>query len=464
MSRLEYLFYDQGKGFSLHNRRDFLKLLGGAFGAVWLSGCGGSDFSSPITGNSLILPTTYRLTPVFQSGTPLPGGSSVLVAAQGASNQDLPFPGGLLLNDQSQLFFHAVDNVGRLGIYRVDLNSANPSATIAKVIRNGDVLPDGNTAVHHSCGDLNNNNDFLIAIKTANGLNSLYLSRELGPLNRVLSAFDSLDSGITLHGHIKGSATLHDDSDFLFTSNFYDPTRSRGNSQGLFFVPKADTSKAELLLASGDLLPGLEATVNTIGHSQLHSQGRFVVHGAASPLSGQSSNPHLSYVLRGKVNEEHQLLGFHPDLPHSQMMPTSVAMGTAVMSPRLGHSSHSTLVHLSTNESELRVDGRVVYLAQAPGGASLSPRGNPIVSMLPPVFGPSGLFLVQLFTTQGMELVVSNGTQSATVMARGDKLDGQTINTILCGALARGANRRAEFATVVEFTNKQHAIVLGTPV
>lgn len=453
----------------MSSRRDFLKLLGLSLGSIYLSGCGDGGEEFVFTGNQP-LPNGYSFQTVALSGQALPDGEVLIVTQDVRDLRALPFPGGVLINDRRHVYFHATDTSGVRGIYRVELQADGTASEVTKVIRDGDLLPDGRQVVDHYGGDVNNANDFAVVVRDERRGKGIYLSRDGGPFERVLSSYQSLPSGLRLHGDIKASATIHDNADILFTSNFYDPEGEPSNAQGLFYMPRATAEESFLLLASGQLLPGTSAIVQTIGHGQLHSQGRFIVHGRAQPANfvppqaGAPKELPPTYVLRGQLDQPLELLVSHPALGNNGSLAGTVALGTAEMAPRLGLDNYSTLLHQTADRSELRIGRDLIWTGQAPQGGSLSPRGYPIISFLPPVFGPRGVFFVELFTTQGMELVAGSGQFYATVLARGDQLEGRTINTIVFGALPRSANIHGEIALVVEFTNGEHAIVVGRPV
>ena len=79
----------------MHNRRDFLKFLGLAVGAS-LSGCGSSSQEFFGEGGGTPVANAYRFVPLASSGQALPNKLAILAQA---TNDDLPFMGGVMIND-----------------------------------------------------------------------------------------------------------------------------------------------------------------------------------------------------------------------------------------------------------------------------------------------------------------------------------------------------------------------------
>ena len=86
------------------------------------------------------------------------------------------------------------------------------------------------------------------------------------------------------------------------------------------------------------------------------------------------------------------------------------------------------------------------------------------MSIIPHVFGPNGLLYFEVFTQQGMEIVVWDGSDAYTLLARGDVVDGKTVETIIFGALPDCVNANGDFAAIVEFDDGETDVYLGIPV
>lgn len=452
------------------DRRDFMKLLGTALGTAFLTGCGSGsedDFLGLAPGTSLSspLPNGYRFEPVLQTGSALPGGSFV-----SREPNKLPFPGGLILHDSGQLFVHARDQQGRLGMYRFDRvfeQSKTSESRLAKLlVRKGDALPGGGTVKRFSLGDANQAGTYATAILADDKKQGLFLHRDGSGLQRVLGQFTPLPAfGGEISGHFGQTVSIHDNEDLLFVAHYTHTGRSQKNGQALFFSENARVESTFPVVAQGDVLPGSTWTVASLGIGVLHDERGYIVQGTGQP-AGLRSRTHTrsrnrmqeTFVLRGQVGQPFQLLEAH------EQVGRHVANGSTIYGPRLGPGRrHITIAHLDQDRTEVRLNGQKLLTADNGRGGNPSPLGHPILSFLPPSMA-EGLAFFQVFTTAGMELVVTNGTNWRTLLSRGDVLGGKTINTLFFGALPRQATRRGYLAGVVEFTDKTHAVLVGSPV
>ena len=119
---------------------------------------------------------------------------------------------------------------------------------------------------------------------------------------------------------------------------------------------------------------------------------------------------------------------------------------------------------MDQNKTELRVNQRLLLQADFATGASLSPRGSAIISMFPPVFGPGDLLFLQIFTTDGSEIVVYDGRQFRTILGIGDLVAGKKVADMMFGALPESVNSRGELVAVVAFEDGELVVMLGLPV
>jgi hypothetical protein len=451
------------------DRRDFMKLLGTALGTAFLTGCGsGSEDEllglAPGTSLSSPLPNGYRFQPVVQTGSALPGGSTV----SGDPNK-LPFPGGLILHDSGQLWVHARDQQGRLGMYRYDdifeQRKIPEPASGRLLVRNGDPLPGGSTVKRFALGDANQDGTYATAISAENKKQAIFFHRGSG-LERVLGQFTPLQAfGGEISGHFGQTISIHDNEDLLFVAHYTHTGRGQKNGQALFFSENARVDSTLPVVVQGDVLPGSTWTVASFGIGVLHDQRGYIVQGTAQPAGLRSrthtrsrNRMHETFVLRGRVGEPFQLVEAH------EQVGKHVPNGSTIMGPRLGPGGrHITICHLDQDRTEVRLNGQKLLTADSARGGDPSPLGHPILSFLPPSTA-EGLAYFQVFTTAGMELVVTNGTNWRTLLSRGDVLSGKTINTLMFGALPRQATRRGHLAGVVEFTDKTHAVLVGSPV
>lgn len=438
------------------SRRQFLKLLGMAAGAT-LTGCGGGSSVPPGSSSVGPAPLAYEFVPVIRSGQDLP--TQARAASGGA-----PFMGGVVINDRRHVCFHCLDEQEIRGVYRVDISEQNQLSPLKSVIREGDVLPDGTVVEDFSDGELDNLDDYLFMVEDPDGVHSLQYSSEGGEFRPLCKDFQELNSGAKLCGEIYPVEALSDDGSILCVSDYYNED-GEAEGEGLFLIPADQPDQAQLILAHGQLIPGTTACVKTIGTTELSTGGRYLIQGSASPtLDDGSLDPEgapMTYVLTGVVGESPQVLALDPHLGGADQ---GYIQAAAVMCPRLKGDSVGAVLQIDDNVTELWVNQQKLLRGDLEGGGSLSPRGSRILSFLPPAFGPDGLVYFEVFTADGMELVLYDGNGFHTVLAKGDILDGQTVETIIFGALPECVNNRAELVIMAEFANGESVILVGMPV
>jgi hypothetical protein len=424
-----------------------------------LAGCGGTDWSHTATPGYSPAPNAYRFVPLVSSGGALPGRRAVL--AQASNDGGLPFIGAVMINDRRHVCFHATDQAGKQGVYQVDYESDGKHGPIEPLIVEGDQLEDGTVVDTIYAGDLNNHDDTVFVVKTPDGKQSLQYSEGRKPFQRLLTPYDDLSSEVRLYGDLQPYVALSGEGDMLLACN-YRAEDGHADGEGLVYIPKKSASSARLLLSKDHLLPGTAAVPRTFGLYDLKPGGEYLVHGSAAVLESgldEVGGMPLTYLLRGRVGEEPETVVAHPALGSPGAIAGSVTTG-----PRLSQSGFGAVVQIDENRTELWVDQNRLLEADFAQGGSLSPRGAKILSMFPPVFGPQGLLFVEVFTSQGAELLVHDGQRFSTVLASGDSMDGKQVQMILFGALPHCVNSQGELVTVVEYSDGESAVTLGMPV
>jgi hypothetical protein len=442
----------------MHNRRDFLKLLGLAVGTT-LAGCGGSNSAGVVAPGFSPAPNAYRFIPVVGSGGTLAGQRAVL--AQGTSNGGLPFIGAVMVNDRRHVCFHATDQEGSQGVYQVDYESDGNLSPIEPLIVEGDRLEDGTVVDTIYAGDLNNADDTVFVVKDPEGKQTLQYSESRAPFQRLLTPYDDLSSEVRLYGDLQSYVALSGQGDMMLVCN-YRTEDGYADGEGLVYIPNKSASSARLVLSKDQLLPGTASAVRTFGLYDLRPGGDYLVLGSAALLEGSpddNSGPPPTYLLRGRVGEEPETLVAHPSLGSPSAIPGFITMG-----PRLSAEGFGAVVQTDENHTALWIDQEKILDADFAQGGSLSPRGAKIFSMFPPVFGPNGLVFVEVFTSNGAELLVYDGQGFSTVLATGDTIGGKQVDMILFGALPHCVNSLGELVAVVEYTNGESAVILGMPV
>ncbi len=443
----------------MQSRREFLKFLSLAVGAS-LSGCGGSN--SGVLGGAIgPAPVSYQFVPLVRSGQSLPQGSSFFgPAVEG----EPPFLGGVMINDKRDIVFHAADQTDVRGIYRLAVGDSGATSDIKTVIREGDILPDGTGVDEFSDGELNNSGDFAVQVENAEGIDSLQYCPDGGDFVKVAESFQELSGDAKISGEICECLSLSDDGRLMFVAEYYDD-EGEAEGEGLFLMPIGQGGQTQLIVSNNQLLPGTTSAIQTFGVSELYSGGNYLIQGSASPTEGGLSTSDdgspLTYLVKGRVGEVPQLLAAHPALGATG---EGVFRGSIFMCPRMGASGVGTILQTDANKTELWLNSELLLGADAESGGSLSPRGSRIISMFPPVFGPSGLIFLQVYTNDGMEIVLYDGSQFRTLLARGDTLLGKVVEDIMFGALPESVNAQGELVAVVVFEDDETVVMLGVPV
>lgn len=448
------------------SRRDFLKLLGLAAGAS-LSGCGGTDNTTAFTGGTggtgpsvpIPTPTAYRFVPLANSGMNLP------VAGSFAKSEG-PFMGGVAINDRRHVYFHCLDRQEVRGVYRVDVSKTGGVSGLKSIIREGDVLPDGFVVDDFSDGEYNNNDECLFTVEDANGVSKLEFCQETGIFRPLATAGQELNPNAKFSGEICEVEALADDGSILFVAEYFD-SEGEAEGEGVFYMQASQPGQCQLLIANDQLIPGTTAAIRTIGCTELKAGGRYVIQGSASPtLEGEASDDGsgfpFTYVLSGRVGQAPQLVACHPGLGQAGR---GYELAATYMCPRLGGvDSVGCVVQYDASRTGLLLDQQTILQGNADGGAGLSPRGSQITTILPPVYGPPGLVFFEVCTMDGMELCLYDGTRVSTILARGDVINGKTIENIVFGCLPEAVNANGDFVTIAETSDGDALILLGIPV
>jgi hypothetical protein len=439
----------------MQSRRDFLKLLSMAVGAT-LSGCGGSNST---VGGFGAIPVSYQFVPLVRSGQAIPNARAFF--GQSIADEP-PFLGGVMINNKRQIAFHAADDSEIRGIYEVEYSDSGTTSEVKKIIREGDRLPDGTVVDEFSDGDLNNSGDFLVQVEDPEGVDSLQYCPDGGDFAMLSESFREAAGNIRLSGEICQCQALSDDGRALFVADYFDED-GEAKGEGLFSLAVGQPDPAQLILANDLLLPSSGVSVQTIGAAEIGVSGQYLALGSATPTAGGASpvaeGVPLTYLVTGRPGEAPQVLAADPALG---ITTPGVIQASISMCPRMGDSGVCTVLQLDANKTELRLNRELLLEADFQNGGSLSPRGSRIVSMFPPVFGPGGLVFLQIFTTDGTEVVVYNG-RFQTILARGDVITGKVVADIMFGALPEAVNSRGELAAVVVFEDGETVVMLGLP-
>ncbi|MFA5504765.1 MAG: hypothetical protein WC314_25435 [Vulcanimicrobiota bacterium] len=440
----------------MQSRREFLKLLGLAVGASF-TGCGSSGGDSFVR-NGGQAPLAYRFVPLVNAGAVLPRSSSIIAQA---SDDAAPFLGGVMINDLRHVCFHANDQAQRKGVFEVDYDADGNTAPIKHLLQEGDVLADGTVVDDISGGYLNNEDEAVFVVNDSDGVASMQVSRGLDSFETFFGEYDTVSDGGQLDGELQPEVGLADNGDLLFVC-------CGKNEEGveigesLYYLPKDTASETTRLLSENDLIPGSNCAFRSFGLAEIGNDGSYLVQGCAAPLEADltsETSSGLTYLAMGQVGEEPEILVADPTLGIS-----GAIQGTVCMGARMSEIGCGFICQTDSDHTQLYLDKRKLLEASIDGTGSLSPRNQPIVSFFPPVFGPNGMMLVQVFTATGTEILAYDGQSFSTVLARGDFIGGKQVEMILFGCLPHAINVHGEFVAVVEFTNGESAVVVGMPV
>lgn len=468
----------------MQSRRDFLRLLSMALGAS-LTGCGSDSgaqssdgtFAAGPPGEEDLIPLAYEYVPIIKSGDALPGG--VRLAEKGIryalfSNGESPppFMGAVVVTDSRHIYFHALDDQGTRGIYRVDVDDKYGRSECKKVIREGDRLPDGTVVTDFSDGDVNNGDDFVVGVVDPDGINSIQCAAGGGNFAPLVKSGSGL-ANVRLGEDICQNQAISDDGNVLFVADYLN-SEEDVLGDGLFVMPAGRPQAAQLVLPSQSLLPRTTCPIQTLSTTEIGPGGRYLVQGSAATGVGlgsaDASGRPQTFLLSGTVGQTPRLLAVDSALGGGG---AGVATGSVYMCPRMNFRTQAAgfIVQIDDDRTQLRVNDTAVCGADLTGNrGTLSPRRSPILTMLPPVFGPGNQVFFQVFTADGMEIVLWDGSfregrpRLTTVLRRGQVVNGKTVETILFGCLPEAVNSRGEFVAIVEFTDGETDIFLGCPV
>lgn len=450
------------KGLSVMQRRRFLQCLGGA---LILAGCGADSgsTSSGFSGGSLpsgaALPNGYRFEELWRSGDVLPNGGSID-----------KFPGSALINDRNEVYVHAIDQQGAMGVYRVQLDLGGTKARLERstlLARDGDTMPGGGVITHVELGSTNASGEYALSTTLSEGDPKLYFypeGQQPMPSLGLLSPAPGTDG---VFSNELGDFELTRQGTVLISGSFARQAITQKQAgQGLFLLPQGSPGSGRLLMAQGDIVPGTSTTIGGFGM-----------------VDGDGSDPnYLAEVFAGLED-----LGpdDHPDGSQAELILTDTYDGTSprilVVSPQVvlpGSLRGRVLQQQARLAPRLAEDGAVGAILDSGGieqfryrdqvvmsTGQLSPLNRVVTGFCSPVVGPDGLCAVLASTEDGgMEIIVTDGSRTRTILSDGVALNGSTIAKIGLGLVRGQANLAGFMSFIVEYQDGRQALVLGRPV
>lgn len=460
------------------SRRDFIKIAAGSLGGAMLAGggigCagfgGGGGGGRRLGGGvgNATLPNGYIFYRVMTPGT----GSSPF--------PDLTSLSGGVTNNDSIIFFHGLRNTGQNAIYELDMsyNGTNLPTFSDSAVRlsEGDVLGDGNQVDKIHSASINNQGVFsnvAVVIETSGtAYNPVPSSQGTGVVyvdyadGNGLTSFIGLQTptpnGGTYGAHF-GDIAINDNLDVLIVADY--TLRSNQTNvlqQGVFLLPGATSpSQGSLLATASSAAPGQTALANRFGLIDMDNQQNYVVQAFGAPSAPGSRNASTFYssgVLGGRGAGDPQFLVGAPQFGRAVGDTTS---GNVYMGPRVTGGNYSAVVHTSDSTTNLVFNDTTVISSGA-----TTPTGDTVGTVGPASVTSDGLIHFLVTTTNGMELIVSNGVESKTVLKNGDMLanSSQPIVAIVHGYHSDQVDTSGRIVFIGEFADQSQSVVVGIPV
>ncbi len=445
------------------NRRDFIKLMGGALGGVALASCGSrSSDETPVAP----IPNGYTFYKLVSSGDPLPGGNTL-----GA------IPGTVTINDKNEVCFYGLDQTNTNGFYevQVDFDSSRPKVVQKrKVVREGDELKDKKVVSQINMADTNDHGSFAATIQTDDNLSSLYLEREKQGLEPIAGLRTTLPGGGGKFGGNFGDLDIHDNNDVLIVSHFAPSDTAQGH-QGLFHLPGGEVNQQGRIVASTrDAIPGTDGFLTGIGLIDMHDNGNYVMqaYGSNSSQLMQTTRKSAgimdavasSMLISGNARNQFSkvLKSASPSLKTVRKLVgmEDIAVGEIKYGPRIGAGNNAAYVnHINDNHQVLNYNGKQVVSV-----GSVTPLGATIVSLSAPVVGSDGLLYYQASTDKGLELMVYNGPELRTILSKDDIVDGSVMRSFFFGFMPDQVDSSGRIVITGDFQDGSTSIVIGIPI
>lgn len=445
----------------MQSRREFIKMTGLALGGVILSSCGSSSGPS-----GRPVPNGFQFYRLINRGDALPGGTTIT---------DLP--GSAMISSANTVFFHAKDSAGAMGCYElsVDYGGIRPVVTgIRKVVRDGDLLPDGRTVAKVTGGDVNRAGSYASVLKLTDGnVTGLYLDPDRKGMQRVVGYQDASPGVDGFIGQRIGDVDLHDNNDILFTAHFGNHKKGRPQV-GLFHLPAAGVgSNARLVATSDELVSGADGILKSFGLIDMNDGGYYVtqavveLHKATGTAVTASTRPvQATALLSGHIADARPQAVVAASATMAVSKAAQAISGEIIMGPRLGSSYNiAHVVHTSDDDMALYYENRRVIAS-----GDSSPRGRSIWSISPAVVGDDGLLYFSLVTDTGAELCIYNGSFVSSILGSGDIMPNDNyavISRVLFGTMNTQVDRQGRITFIGEYTSatsQVDAVVVGLPV
>lgn len=453
------------------SRRRFLKQVGGiAVGAVALGACSNdtsADLDAPAPDTASPLPSRYRFIPLIPgSGAPgLPGGFELSPL--------------VMLNNSGMLLLYGVTDA-RYGLFAYDLDMEADKPVLQgaarTVLLTGTELADGRRVDSIDTVDINDHGSIALVLGTDGEISTdrlalmgpgVYLSRERAAFEPLVRFGDPLPDSGGRFGGVFGDLALRNEDNLLLSAMYSARDLERLTPadtvfSGLFHLPSSRLNGARSVVSSTSLLRGTDRSISGFGLVDMAESGEYAAQVFASRpdealgalMSNEVDPSAASYVIGSSVRAPRGTINLHG----ASAVPNRPA-GEVYFGPRVTGDGRRALV-------EHYADGlAVLYLGDAVVARTgdSSPLGNPIRGLSAPVTGPDGLLFYLLTLESGFEICVTNGKETATILASGQPVGDRRIVTATLGYHSDQADSEARLAFYAEFDDGSNAVVVGIP-
>ncbi len=470
------------------DRRNFLKATGLGFSGALLSACGTTNTAPLPPGTDGILPNGYRFYAIKHNTDILPGGRKGLTLRLDAA-----------IDANGRVVYGAIDNQDQIGLYalQLDFSQATPRVSSEeRLVQVGDVL-DGRRVVELGTHDINRQGQLALVVKVETEMTfktsddqgnfdggtapmkmqALYRDQGQG-LTRVLFEHVFNTEGHEFAGMF-GDLNIHE-GDLIFVANYYHNTGqiTKDVRQGVFWLRGLDGKQASLVVTSGTTLAASTSapTISQFGLISLHDSGQFVLQAMLTPASEFAQQfaqgAEQTAVLRGNLNSLAPATRKTGSPSNLRVEASSIssglrtnstrASGLTYFAPRSGPNSSFAHVINTGSTHALVVNNRVVMQS-----GDRSPTGKTINAIATPQMASDGLTYFMVGTDTGIELLVTNGAQSRTILKTGDLLvnhPSPVSDFIGVGYSAMHSDDEGRLAFVVIHKDDSQSLVLGLPI
>jgi hypothetical protein len=448
------------------DRRRAIKLLGGAAASLMLApyGCSRGDpdapkniFAAPPLAND------YRFISIVRSG-------------QGGFSGMRRLTPGVMLNDAGEVLFYAqIDGQDAYALFKLTLDYTGDKPQVTErstVVATGMELPGGQQVRRILIADTNASGHTAFVVDgfaSNNGENvveqapTLYVHQGRKHFERVLGLSDSAPMGGSF-GAAMGDVDLSDEGNIFVVSAF--ATEAGDVEQGVFHLPGASLGDARILVQSGQALRGTAAINQSFGLIDARDDGHFLLQAYIQDAAMMQASPGASSAVlyqgtatappgSGRMMSGPGLLGADQSGP-----------GELLLGPRAGISATGAWVEHYGEADEGKDQPQALFYSDGTQIHRIAETGEGITAFSSPALSGNGqMFYMQINEQDkpGMELKVTNGASTRTILARGQEIDGRKVSSLLHGYHSEQADSQGRVVVYAELDGEP-TLLLGYPV